>query len=176
MNRLQAFTDSLVIYAGFNVGTMIVQLIFFIVLLALVTKFAWRPVMNMMKEREDYVASEIDEAELSRKDAEKASQEAQDYLKQMKEETQQMLEDARNAGVKQKEEILASANEEAERLKTTALADIENEKEKAVQALQDQVASISVLIASKVIEKELSAEDQESLINDYIKEVGDSNE
>ncbi|WP_026907713.1 F0F1 ATP synthase subunit B [Paucisalibacillus globulus] len=172
---MQAFTT---IYAsgviwGFHVGDMLVQLFFFLLLLFLVGKFAWGPVMNMMKKREEYVASEIEAAENSRQEAEKAAKEATEQLKQMKLEAQKIIEDAKNAGVKQEQDIIDSARLEADRIKKAAQAEIQNEKEKALQALQDQVASLSVLIASKVIEKELSAQDQEKLINEYIKEVGE---
>jgi F-type H+-transporting ATPase subunit b len=158
---------------GFHVGDMLTQLFFFLLLLFLVGKFAWGPVMNMMKKREDYVASEIEAAETSRQQAEKAAKEATEQLKQTKLEAQKIIEDAKNAGVKQEQDIIESARQEAERIKKSAQQDIQNEKEKALQALQEQVASLSVLIASKVIEKELSAQDQEKLINEYIKEVGE---
>ena len=65
------------------------------------------------------------------------------------------------------------ARTEAERLKESAKLEIEQQKEKAVAAIREQVASLSVLIASKVIEKELSAADQDKLINDYIQEAGE---
>ncbi|WP_164667581.1 F0F1 ATP synthase subunit B [Virgibacillus doumboii] len=169
---MQAFT----IYAsigGLNVGDMLVQLITFIILLVLLRKFAWGPLMGMMQKREEYVASEIEAAEKSREEAERASQEATAQLKQTKQDAQKIIEDAKNAGVKQQEEIIKSARNEAERIKESAQDEIQNEKEKAIQALQDKVASLSVLIASKVIEKEISEQDQEKLIDEYIKEVGE---
>ena len=66
-----------------------------------------------------------------------------------------------------------AARTEAERLKESAKLEIEQQKEKAVTAIREQVASLSVLIASKVIEKELNEKDQEKLINDYIQEIGE---
>ncbi|WP_217586616.1 F0F1 ATP synthase subunit B [Lentibacillus saliphilus] len=156
-----------------NVGDMLVQLFAFIVLLILVGKFAWRPVVDMMKKREDHVASEIDAAEQSRADAEKDRAEAAEQLKQTRQEAQKIIEEAKNAGVKQQKDIVLSARHEAERIKQAAQEEIQNEKEKALQALQDKVASLSVMIASKVIEKEISAQDQEKLIEDYIKEAGE---
>ncbi|MFD0955043.1 F0F1 ATP synthase subunit B [Virgibacillus alimentarius] len=176
VNDVQTFTGFSTVYAsigGLYVGDMLVQLFFFLVLLLLVRKFAWGPVMNMMKKREDYVVSEIEAAEKSRKEAEVASKEAQERLKQTKQEAQKIIEDAKSSGVRQEEEIIIAARQEADRIKEAAQADIQNEKEKALQALQDKVASLSVLIASKVIEKEISAQDQENLINEYIKEVGE---
>src|SRR5690625_1071220 len=152
---------------------MVVMLIFFILLMYLVSKFAWGPVMNMMQKREEYVAGEIEAGEKSRGEAEKASKEAGEQLRQKKQEAQQIIEDAKNAGMKQEQDSVASAKNEAERIKLAAQEEIQNEKGKALQALQDQVASLSVLIASKVIEKEISAQDQDKLIEDYIKQVGE---
>jgi F-type H+-transporting ATPase subunit b len=71
------------------------------------------------------------------------------------------------------DEIIAVARTEADRIKESAKLEIEQQKEKAVAAIREQVAHLSVLIASKVIEKELNAADQDKLINDYIQEAGD---
>ncbi|WP_425464028.1 F0F1 ATP synthase subunit B [Oceanobacillus piezotolerans] len=158
---------------GFRLGDMLIQLATFLILLILLKKYAWGPLMNMMQKREEYVAGEIDAAEKSRKEAETAAKEAQAQLLQVKQEAQKMIEDAKNAGVKQEQDIIETARKEAERIKLQAQAEIQNEKELAIQALQSQVASLSVLIASKVIEKEISEQDQEKLINEYIKEVGE---
>ncbi|HLS65780.1 MAG TPA: F0F1 ATP synthase subunit B [Pseudogracilibacillus sp.] len=152
---------------------MVVMLFFFILLVYLVGKFAWGPVVNMMQKREEYIANEIEEAEKNRQEAEKASKEAVEQLRQTRQEAQQIIEDARSAGTKLEQDIVESAKQEAERIKKTAQEEIRNEKEKALQALQDKVASLSVLIASKVIEKEISAQDQDELVEKYIKEVGE---
>ena len=158
---------------GFHVLDMVVMLFFFILLVYLVSKFAWGPIVNMMQKREEYVANEIEVAEKSRKEAEEASKEAIERLRQTKQEAQQIIEDAKNAGIKQEQEIIEAAKKEAERIKIAAQEEIQNERDKALQALQDKVASLSVLIASKVIEKEISAQDQDKLIDEYIKEVGE---
>jgi len=157
---------------GLHIGNMIIMIIFFIALLAILKKVAWGPLMNVMEERENFVANEIDLAEKNRKEAEEANEKANAQLNETKEEAQKMIADAKAAGEKQQADIIESARQEAARIKTTATEDIQNEKEKAMQELQDQVASLSVLVASKVIEKEIDLEDQEALINDYIKEVG----
>ncbi|QHE54386.1 F0F1 ATP synthase subunit B [Pontibacillus sp. HMF3514] len=152
---------------------MIFSLVMFIILLALLRKFAWGPLMNMMKEREDHIANEIDTAEKNRQDAERMTKEAQEELKNARQDAQTIIEDAKKAGKEQQQEIVEQARAESERIKESARQDIENEKEKAIQALQDKVASLSVQIASKVIEKELSEQDQEKLINEYIQELGE---
>lgn len=176
VNTVHSFTGMLTLGAvlgGLRIGDMVVMLVFFLLLLVLLRKFAWGPLMGIMEERETFVANEIEVAEKNRKEAEIASAEATKQLNQTREETQQMIEEARETAVEQEKNIIAVARKEATRLKQVAEADIENEKDKAVQALQDKVASLSVLIASKVIEKEINAQDQEELIGEFIKEVGD---
>jgi F-type H+-transporting ATPase subunit b len=137
--------------AGINGGDILFQLVMFLILLALLQKFAFGPVMGIMKKRE----------------------EQREILKQSRQEVQVMMENARKSAEDKKEEIIAAAREESERLKAAAKQEIEQQKDQAVAALREQVASLSVLIASKVIEKELSEQDQEKLIHEYIQEVGD---
>ncbi|SEA69504.1 F-type H+-transporting ATPase subunit b [Thalassobacillus cyri] len=172
---MQAYTGWLMVGAegGLMIGDMLAQLFFFLVLLALLAKFAWGPLMNIMKEREEHIANEIDTAEKSREEAARMQREASEELKKTRQEAQAIIDDAKKTAGQQERAIMESAREEAERMKLAARQEIEQEKEKAVQALKDQVASLSVLVASKVIEKELSEQDQQQLINDYIKEVGE---
>ena len=168
--------SSLMVFAdvgGLRIGDIGFALLSFAILLVLLKKFAWGPLMATMEKRENHIANEIDVAEKNRAEAEKASKEAAEQLKQTRQEAQQIIEDAKLAGQQQEQNILEAARVAAERIKETAQEDIRQEKEKAVQALQEQVATLSVQIATKVIEKEINAQDQEKLIADYIKEVGE---
>lgn len=160
--------------ARFNGGDIIFQLVMFLILMALLKKYAWGPLMGIMKKREEHIAGEINAAESSRLEAKKLLDEQRTVLKEARVESQSMIENAKKQGDVQREEIIAAARSEAERIKETAKREIEQEKEKAVSAIRDQVASLSVLIASKVIEKELTAQDQDKLINQYIQEAGET--
>ena len=100
--------------------------------------------------------------------------EAQDELKNTRQNAQKIIEDAKLTAKDQQESILQEAKAEAERIKENARLEIEQEKDKAVQALQEQVATLSVQIASKVIEKELSVDEQDQLIKEYLDKVGES--
>lgn len=157
---------------GFLVGDMLFQLVMFIILLVLLKIFAWKPIMGIMKKREQYIADEIDQAEQSNAEARKLAEEQREILKNSRQEIQTMMEEARKTADEKKEEIIATARNEAQRLKESAKREIELEKEQAMDSVREQVASLSVLIASKVIEKELSEDDQEQLIKQYINEVG----
>ncbi|NIK11852.1 F0F1 ATP synthase subunit B [Alkalibacillus almallahensis] len=159
---------------GFNPGSMIIQFVMFIILLAVITKFAWRPLMNVMQEREEHVANEIDTAEKNRQEAERLMNEAQDELQGTRQNAQKIIEDAKETAKSEQQTMIAEAKDEAQRIKDNARQEIEQEKERAVQALQEQVGTLSVQIASKVIEKELTVDEQQKLINEYLEQVGEN--
>ena len=159
--------------ATFNGGDILFQLVMFLILLALLKKVAWKPLIGIMKQREEHIAGEINAAEASRQEAKKLLEEQRNLLKEARTEAQGLIEGARKQGDVQRDEIIEIARSEAERLKEAAKVEIDQQKEKAVAAIREQVASLSVLIASKVIEKELSVQDQDKLISEYIKEAGE---
>ncbi|MDF0726610.1 F0F1 ATP synthase subunit B [Cytobacillus sp. S13-E01] len=156
-----------------NGGDILFQLVIFLILLALLRKFAFGPLMGIMKQRENHIANEISAAENNHQEAKKLAAEQRELIKESRVEAAQLIESAKKLGEDQKDEIIRLARTEAERMKESAKKEIQQEKEQAVTALREQVASLSVLIASKVIEKELSEQDQEKLINEYINEVGE---
>ncbi|MBM7714495.1 F-type H+-transporting ATPase subunit b [Bacillus thermophilus] len=157
----------------FNGGDILFQLFMMLILLALLKKFAWGPLMGVMRQREEHIANEIDSAEKSREEANKLLEEQKALLKEARQEAQNMIENAKQLAENQRQEIMDTARQEAERLKETARLEIEQQKDNAMSALREQVASLSVMIASKVIEKELDAEAQGKLINEYIERAGE---
>lgn len=136
-------------------------------------KVAWGPLMGIMKQREDHIANEINAAEVSHAEAKKLLEEQRNLLKEARSEAQNLIENAKKQGEIQREEIVNAARSEAERIKEAAKMEIDQQKEKAVAAIREQVAQLSVLIASKVIEKELTQADQDKLISEYIQEAGE---
>lgn len=167
----------LVLGAGgldFNGGDILFQIAAFLVLLWLLKIYALKPLLNVMKQREDHIASEITSAEKRNAEAKLMIEEQQELLKKARAESQSLIENAKKLGEQQKTEIIQAARNESERLKESAKQEIVKEREQAVSALREQVASLSVLVASKVIEKELDEQAQEQLIQDYLKEIGES--
>lgn len=154
-------------------GDTIFSLVMFMILLLLLRKFAWGPMMNMMKEREEHVANEIEVAEQSRKEAEKYLEEQRKEVERAREEAQSIIESAKKTSEVQGAEIVSQSRREAERVKENALAEISREKEQAVAELREQVGSLSVMIATKIIEKELDEKQQKQLIEEYVKEAGE---
>ncbi|GIQ70852.1 ATP synthase F0 subunit B [Xylanibacillus composti] len=152
--------------------SIVFAIIAFGILYWLLNKYAFGPLFSIMEKRREKVVGELSEAEASRKQAEQYLAEQKQAVEDARKEAYEMLEQAKKTSSKQAEDILAQANAEAARLKEDALKEIENEKNKAVVALRNEVSAMSVLIASKIIEKQIDEKSQEELINKYLKEVG----
>lgn len=144
----------------------------FTILLILLRKFAWGPMMNMMKEREEKVANDIDAAENNRLESEKYLEQQKLEIDRAREEAQSIIESAKKTGEQQGRDIVEQSRRESEQVKENALAQIQSEKEQAVAELREQVATLSVMIATKIIEKELDEAEQEKLIEEYLQEAG----
>ncbi|WP_028550955.1 F0F1 ATP synthase subunit B [Paenibacillus sp. UNC451MF] len=152
--------------------TFFIQIVAFLILYFLLQKFAFGPLFGMMEKRRQLVKDQIQTAENSRKQAEQLLEEQKQALQQTRKEAHDIIEQAKQTSSKQADEIVAAARTEADRLKDEALKDIENEKNKAVAALRSQVSAMSVLIASKIIEKQIDEKSQNELVETYLKEVG----
>jgi F-type H+-transporting ATPase subunit b len=161
-------------HSGVNWGDILVTLIIFIVLMLLLKKFAWGPLMGIMQQREEQVAGDLETAEKSRQETKKLLEEQRSLLKEARVEAQAIVENAKKQADLQKEEIVSAARNEAARLQESAKRDIETEKEKAITALREEVVSLSVLAASKVLNKEVSEEDNRSLIEETIAKAGEN--
>jgi F-type H+-transporting ATPase subunit b len=148
------------------------QLVAFLVLLLLLKKFAFGPIMDMMEKRENHVADQIASAEKNRKDAEKYLAEQREAIQAARQEAKEIVENSKTMSDQQAKDVLTEARNEAERMKKTAISEINTEKEQAISALREQVSTLSVLVASKVIEKELDEKEQERLIQETLREVG----
>ncbi|QCR31428.1 F0F1 ATP synthase subunit B [Lysinibacillus sp. SGAir0095] len=159
---------------GFNGGDVLATLIIFLVLMLLLKKFAWGPLMGIMQQREELVAGEIEAAENARIESAKALEEQKALLKEARTEAQAIIESAKKQGEVQRDEIITAARTEANRLKDSAVREIETEKEKAIAAVRDEVVSLSVLAASKVLGKEISEEDNSALIKETIAKAGEA--
>lgn len=157
---------------NFELGTMLFQLTAFIILMLVVVKFAFKPLSGMMQKRADYIESQIKSAEENRKQAEKYLEEQKQALEQARLEAKEMIERAKKQKEREAEEIIAKAQERAERMIQEATKEIEREKEKAIASLRAEVGSLSVQLASKLLQKEIDEKGQEQLVERYLEQVG----
>nr|WP_100374709.1 F0F1 ATP synthase subunit B [Bacillus sp. FJAT-45037] len=160
-------------FENINWGSALYQLVAFSTLLFLLSRFALKPLLGIMEKREQMINDQINSAEKNRKDSEAFIVEQRAALEQARVEANEIIQNAKKLSEQQGQDIVKAARNDAERIKDSAVAEIQREKELAVTALREQVASLSVLIATKVIEKELDAKEQEKLVQEYLKEVGE---
>ncbi|UOF91583.1 F0F1 ATP synthase subunit B [Fodinisporobacter ferrooxydans] len=154
-------------------GTMLAQLVIFLLLYWFLKKYAFGPLMKMMKARQEYIESQIHVAEQNRTEAEKLAAEHRQAIEAAKRDAHELMENGRKTGERQAQEILKAAEEEARRLKEEALTDIAREKENAIAELKEQVGLLTVLLAEKVVAKEIDLARHQVLIDDAVKELGD---
>ncbi|WP_168121403.1 F0F1 ATP synthase subunit B [Paenibacillus sp. HB172176] len=152
--------------------TFVIQLVAFLILLYLLKRYAFGPLLGIMEQRKQFVADQINSAETSRKEAEQQLEQQKQALQEARKEAYDIIEQAKQTSSKQADDMIQAARSETNRLKDDALKDIESEKNKAVAALRSEVGGISVKIASKIIEKQVDEKSQEQLVDQYLKEVG----
>jgi len=153
--------------------TFVVQLVSFLVLVYILRRFAWNPLMNMMEERRKRIETDLANAEKERQQAEQIKREYQEEMRKARQEAQEVIAKATKLSEQRAAEILASAHAEAEKIKQAALADIERERDLAIAQVQAQVADLSVAVAEKIIRQNLDIKLQEDMIEQFIQEVGE---
>ncbi|ARD49733.1 ATP synthase F0 subunit B [Sporosarcina sp. P37] len=156
-----------------NLGDIIVTVVFFTILMVLLKKFAWGPLMGVMDQRAQLIATEIEQAEASRQESAKLLEEQRALLKEARDNAQSIVETAKKQGDTQREELITAARAEVNRMKESATLEIATEKEKAVAAVREEFVSLSILAASKVLGKEISEEDNRALIEETIVKAGE---
>ena len=141
----------------------------FLVLLFILKKFAWKPILGAVSEREKGIKDALASAVEARKEMENLQADNERILKEARAEREAMLKDARELKNKMIDDAKKDAKIEANKLITQAQAAIEAEKKAAIADLKSQVAQISISIAEKVVREELSnTEKQEKLVESML--------
>ena len=141
-------------------------------ILFILKKFAWAPILNMLSERETSIQNALDSAEKAKKEMLALKSDNDRILNEAKAERDLLLKDARDIREKMIAEAKGLANKEGERMLKTARENIQNEKTAAIAELKNQVAILSIEIAEKILKSELSSDEkQKSLISNLMKDV-----
>jgi len=154
------------------IGTLFWSALIFGLFFLILTKFAWKPVLNAVKARDEMIKGSLESAEKAREDMKKMQADNEAILRKAREERENILKEAREARDKMINEAKNKAGEEAEKLIDKARQGIEREKDKALSEIHEQVAFLSVEIASKLLGEKLKETDkQNKLIDKYLKDI-----
>ena len=152
-------------------GVSLLTVCNFLLLVYLLKKFAWGPVIGALEKREQQIETDKKTAADARKSAEELKKELDDRLTQISKEAAQKIAEAVKIGETQRDQILAQAKEQADRLVEQAKAQIEAEKTKALADVRGEIASISLLAASRVVERDLKDDTADKIVAQVLKEV-----
>ncbi len=155
-------------------GLFLWTILTFMVLLGLLAKFAWNPLLALLDRREEIIRQSLDDAEEAKQELQRLQQESKEILSKARVEAQSILAQTRSEAEKLKGEIKQKAKAEADSIFRDAEKQIQVETEKAIAVLKNEVVDLSLLVASKLIKKNLSKEDNQSLIEESLKQVGSS--
>ena len=156
----------------FSFGLFFWQLLIFIFLLLLLKKFAWKPILDSVNERESFIKNAMLEANKARNEMASIEESNQKVLKEARAEREALLKDARATGTEIIAQSKIDAQTEANKIIAQAQETIRNEKRVAVNELKNQVAQISLEIAEKVIDKELDNKNKQAeLVDKFLKDV-----
>ncbi len=154
------------------VGTLFWSALIFLLFFLILTKFAWKPILSAVKERDEMIKGSLESAAMAREEMLKLQSDNEAILRRAREEREGILREAREVRDKLIAEAKGKASEEAEKLIEKARIGIESEKRKALAEIHEQVSSLSVDIASKLLGEQLKKTgEQEKLIDNYLKEI-----
>ena len=134
----------------------------------LLKKFAWKPILDTVNERESSIKDAMSEADKARNEMAAIQESNQKVLKEARAEREALLKDARNTGAEIVAQAKTDAKTEANKIISQAQEAIQNEKRAAVNELKNQVAQISLEIAEKVIDTELANKDKQAQLVDKL--------
>jgi len=156
----------------FSLGLFFWQSLIFIGLIFLLRKFAWKPILDAVNDRETSIKDALISAEAARTEMENLQSDNQRILKEARAEKESLLKEARTLSSEMINKAKEEAQVEAQKIKLQAQETIQNEKRSAVKELRVQVGSIAIDIAEKIIQKELdNKEKQLQLIEQLLKET-----
>ena len=156
---------------NFSLDLFVKQTVLFLILIFIMVKFAWKPILKALNDREEGIKDALDSAESAKKEMENLQADNQKLLQEARVEREAMLKEAREIKNKMIEDAKDEAKVEAGKLVEQARASIETEKKAAIAELKSQVATLSIDIAEKVVKDELSNKDKqlklvESMLNE----------
>ena len=156
----------------FSIGLFFWQTVIFIFLILLLKKFAWKPILDAVNEREEGIKNALLSAEKAKEEMASLQSDNEETLKKARSERDSLLKEAREIKQQLIDEAKSEAKNEAKKIISQAQETIQNEKNSAIVDLKNQVAGLSIDIAEKVLKEKLSDDKaQMQLVKDLVKDV-----
>lgn len=154
-----------------NAGMALITLVIFILLLVVLGKFAWRPLIEGLKRRENAIRESVQAAADAQARIEQTRKQLEEKIAEVQRQAAQQLQQAKVDASKAAEAIHQRAEAEAKAIKDQAVKDIESAKQQALGDLARRAADLSVAIASRIIEREINSADQRKLVDESLAQL-----
>lgn len=148
----------------FSVGLFFWQLVIFVALIFLLRKFAWKPILSAVEERETKISDALDLAEKTKQEMTQLKAQNEELIKQARQERDVILKSAREAGDQIISDARSKSAAEGEKMKADALAAIAIERQKAITEIKNQVAALSLDVAEKLVRQDLSNDSRQKVL------------
>lgn len=152
-------------------GLIFWTIVTFALLLGILWKFAWNPILGALEARERAIQKTIDDAERLQSEAEALLEEHEQKLAEARQEGNRILDEARQAGERMKQDILENARKESERVMERAERQLELETEQAIQTIRSRAADLALEAAEKILERSLTDADHRRLADEAVAEL-----
>ena len=149
-------------------ATFFAQILNFLILVAILRALCYKPVVRMIKAREDKIAESLAKADSDVAEAESLKKDYQAQLAEAREKAQAIVDKAEKVAASNRETSLQDTKREIEQMKKTAQAEIQRDRERAADQLKKEIVALSLLAAGKVVEKNMEASENEALVGDFI--------
>lgn len=154
-----------------NPGLIFWTVVTFIVLLIILKKVAWKPILTALDQREAAIKESLEKAERAREEAQKVLDENKSNLAHAEEESKKIIDQSRVYAEKLKEQIIRESKEQAKKIVDDAADEIERKKEAAFNELKTQVAEIAINAAEKILKESLNKETNKKIVDKYINDI-----
>jgi F-type H+-transporting ATPase subunit b len=154
-----------------NPGLIIWTLITFALLVVVLGKFAWTPILQALQSREQEIADSLKKAEEAKKDAERMMLENKAAMEKASSETARLIAEGRAMAEQLKNDIVAKANESAKKMLEQAKDEIGREKESAMAQLRSEVADLSIIVAEKILDESLDGAKQKKMVDKVLQQL-----
>jgi F-type H+-transporting ATPase subunit b len=151
-----------------NPGLIIWTWLIFILLLVVLRKWAWGPILGALEARETRIQEALDSAAREREEAKQLLQQQQRLLDESRDHSQQILADGRKAGERLRAELLEEGRQQREQILAHAKGDIERERDRALEVLRREVVDLTISAAGRVLQKEVDSQENRRIVEHYL--------
>jgi len=152
-------------------GLFIWTIVIFLVLLTLLAKFAWRPLLQALESRQESIRKSLDDAQQAKQELERLQHESAQIIRAARIEADSIVSRSRSDADRLREEMKQKAKADADAIVRNSQRQIQLETERALQQIRHEAVDLSVMIASKLLQRNLSKEDNERLIEEALRQV-----